>query len=189
MPKAKEDSIRVCSTSLDLLNPKSAFLRTATYIPATAICHFLRERKKGTRIVWLSKQLLSIWLIFSPRVEWQCTYVCPDLSPLKPLDQSKNVTVRSYHKLPKDQNGPKKSPKSCQNRQIGKDPKMAKSAKTSNAPCTEARRRSVVTSLFKLHWGLQDVVEYQYFSWIALTGILPQRRPLKIGSMILLWTH
>ena len=30
---------------------------------------------------------------------------CPDLSPLKPLDQSKNVTVRTYHKLSRDKNG------------------------------------------------------------------------------------
>ena len=33
---------------------------------------------------------------------------CPDLFAPTPLDQSKNVTVRSYHKLSKDQNGPKK---------------------------------------------------------------------------------
>ena len=57
-------------------------------------------------------------------------YGCPDLSPPKPLDQSKNVTVRSYHKLPKDQNGPKKSPKSCQKCQIGKKlPKWQKTPK------------------------------------------------------------
>ena len=43
-------------------------------------------------------------------------FLCPELSPPKPLDQSKNVTVRSYHKLSKDQNGPK----NCQNRQNGK---------------------------------------------------------------------
>ena len=56
--------------------------------------------------------------------------LCPDLSSPKPLDQSKNVTVRSYHKLPKDQNGPKKSPKSCQKRQIGKkSPKWQKTPK------------------------------------------------------------
>ena len=54
----------------------------------------------------------------------------PDLSSPKPLDQSKNVTVRSYHKLSKDQNEPKKSPKSCQNRQIGKkSPKWQKTPK------------------------------------------------------------
>ena len=41
--------------------------------------------------------------------------LCPDLSPPKPLDQSKYVTVRSYHKLSKDQNGPNKLPKSHQN--------------------------------------------------------------------------
>ena len=35
-----------------------------------------------------------------------------------------------YHKLPKDQNGPEKSPKSCQNRQIGKKlPKWQKTPK------------------------------------------------------------
>ena len=34
--------------------------------------------------------------------------VLPDLSPPKPLDQSKNITVRSYHKLSKDQNWAKK---------------------------------------------------------------------------------
>ena len=43
------------------------------------------------------------------------------------LDQSKNVTVRSYHKLSKDQNESKKSPKNRQNRQIGKkSPKWQK---------------------------------------------------------------
>ena len=40
--------------------------------------------------------------------------VCPELSSPKPLDQSKNVTVRSYHKLSKDQNGQKKLAKKCQ---------------------------------------------------------------------------
>ena len=71
-------------------------------------------------------------------------FVCPDVSPPKPLDQSKNVTVRSYHKLSKDQNEPKKSPKSCQNRQIGKKspkPPMRHVAKPGEAG------RSVVTSL------------------------------------------
>ena len=59
-----------------------------------------------------------------------CRYEYPELSTPKPLDQSKNVTVRSYHKLPKDQNGPKKSPKSCQKRQIGKkSPKWQKTPK------------------------------------------------------------
>ena len=56
-------------------------------------------------------------------------YECPELSPPKPLDQSKNVTVRSYHKLFKDQNEAKKLPKSCQNHQIGKKlPKWEKMA-------------------------------------------------------------
>ena len=32
---------------------------------------------------------------------------CLELYPPKPLDQSKYVTIRSYHKLSKDQNGPK----------------------------------------------------------------------------------
>ena len=68
---------------------------------------------------------------------------CPDLSPPKPLDQSKNVTVRSYHKLPKDQNGPKKSPKSCQKHQIGK--KSPKPPQRHVAKPGEAGR-SVVTS-------------------------------------------
>ena len=35
-------------------------------------------------------------------------FVCPELSSPKPLDQSKNVTVRTYHKLSKDQNEQKK---------------------------------------------------------------------------------
>ena len=38
--------------------------------------------------------------------DWLCNYL--ELSPPKPLDQSKNVTVRSYHKLSKEQNGAKK---------------------------------------------------------------------------------
>ena len=46
---------------------------------------------------------------------------CPELSSPKPLDQSKNVTVRSYHKLTKDQNGPKSWPKSAKKCQ--KEPK------------------------------------------------------------------
>ena len=37
--------------------------------------------------------------------------VCPELSSPKPLDQSKNVTIRSYYKLSKDQNGQTKLPK------------------------------------------------------------------------------
>ena len=32
---------------------------------------------------------------------------CPDLSTPKLLDQSKNVTVRTYHKLWEDKNGQK----------------------------------------------------------------------------------
>ena len=48
-------------------------------------------------------------------------YACPDLSPPKPLDQSKNVTVRSYHKLSKDQNEPKNRQK------VAKIVKLAKS--------------------------------------------------------------
>ena len=41
---------------------------------------------------------------------------CPDLSTPKLLDQSKNVTVRTYHKLWEDKNGQKigqKVPKIC----------------------------------------------------------------------------
>ena len=45
-----------------------------------------------------------------------------ELYPPKLLDQSKNVTVRSYHKLAKDQNGPKKWPKSVKKCQ--KEPKF-----------------------------------------------------------------
>ena len=41
--------------------------------------------------------------------------VCLELSSPKLLDQSKNVTVWSYHKLSKDQNGPKQLAKSHQN--------------------------------------------------------------------------
>ena len=75
--------------------------------------------------------------------------VLPDLSPPKPLDQSKNVTVRSYHKLPKDQNGPKKLPKSCQNCQIGKKlPKWQKTPKPTMRHVAKPGEagRSVVTS-------------------------------------------
>ena len=32
---------------------------------------------------------------------------CPDLSPPKPLEQSKNVTVRTYHKFSMDKIGQK----------------------------------------------------------------------------------
>ena len=42
-----------------------------------------------------------------------------ELSPPKLLDQSKNVTVRTYHKLWEDKNGPKnrqKVPESAKNR-------------------------------------------------------------------------
>ena len=45
-------------------------------------------------------------------------YVCPDLSPPKLLDQWKNVTVRTYHKLWEDKNGRKngqKMPKRAKN--------------------------------------------------------------------------
>ena len=75
--------------------------------------------------------------------------LCPDLSPPKPLDQSKNVTVRSYQKLSKDQNEPKKSPKSCQNRQIGKkSPKWHRMPKPPMRHVAKAGEagRSIVTS-------------------------------------------
>ena len=44
--------------------------------------------------------------------KWQnsatrCNF-CPDLSLPKPPDQSKNVTVRTYHKLSREKNGSKK---------------------------------------------------------------------------------
>ena len=48
--------------------------------------------------------------------------LCPDLSPPKPLDQSKNVTVRTYHKLGEDKNGPKNWPKIAKKCQ--KEPKL-----------------------------------------------------------------
>ena len=38
---------------------------------------------------------------------------CPDLSPPKPLDQSKNVTVRTYHNLWEEKKGEKNWPKSA----------------------------------------------------------------------------
>ena len=38
-------------------------------------------------------------------------HLCPDLSPPKPLEHSKNVTIRTYHKLPGDENWPKNWPK------------------------------------------------------------------------------
>ena len=68
---------------------------------------------------------------------------CLDLSLPKPLDQSKNVTLRSYQKLSKDQNGPK-------NRQIGK--KLPKWQKTPKPPKRHVAkpgeaRQSVVTSI------------------------------------------
>ena len=44
---------------------------------------------------------------------------CPVLSPPKPLDQSKNVTVRTYHNLREEKNGRKKLAKKCQ-----KEPKF-----------------------------------------------------------------
>ena len=73
---------------------------------------------------------------------------CPDLSPPKPLDQSKNVTVRSYHKLSKAQNGPKNRQK------FTKITKNAKNANWSTAPCSKARR-SVVTSITRLLFPYQ----------------------------------
>ena len=54
-------------------------------------------------------------------MDWVTDYACPDLSPPKPLDQSKNVTARSYHKLSKDQNGRKKLAKKFQ--KVPKEPK------------------------------------------------------------------
>ena len=42
--------------------------------------------------------------------------VCPDLSTPNSLDQSKNVTVRTYHKLQEDKNW-SKSAKKCQKEQ------------------------------------------------------------------------
>ena len=41
---------------------------------------------------------------------------CLDLSPPKPLDQSKNVTVRTYHNFWEDKNG-QKNAKKCQKEQ------------------------------------------------------------------------
>ena len=58
----------------------------------------------------------------------------------KLLAQSKNVTVRSYHKLSKDKNGPKKLPKSGQNLQIGK--KSPKWQKTPIGPWRHVAKRS-----------------------------------------------
>ena len=52
---------------------------------------------------------------------WVTGCVCPELSAPKPLDQSKNVTVRSYHKLSREKYGQKKLAKKCQ-----KTPKRAK---------------------------------------------------------------
>ena len=43
--------------------------------------------------------------------------LCPDLSPPKPLDQSKNVTVRTYHNLWEEKNGRKNWPKSAKKSQ------------------------------------------------------------------------
>ena len=42
-------------------------------------------------------------------------HLCPGLSPPKPLEQSKNVTIRTYHKLPEDENGPSNWPKRAKN--------------------------------------------------------------------------
>ena len=53
-----------------------------------------------------------------------------EVSSPKPLDQSKNVTVRSYYKLSKDQNGPKNHQK------IAKIAKLAKNTNRSTAPCS-----------------------------------------------------
>ena len=54
-----------------------------------------------------------------------------ELSPPKPLDQSKNVIAKSYHQLFKDQNGPKNHQKVA---------KMAKNANRSPAPFSEAAK-------------------------------------------------
>ena len=87
-------------------------------------------------------------------------YVCPELSSPKPLDQSKNVTVRSYHKLPKDQNGSKKLPKSRQNHQIGK--KLPKWPKVPIGPWRHVAkpgevRRSVVT-IFSYKYSINPII-------------------------------
>ena len=52
-------------------------------------------------------------------MDWVTGSGCPDLSTPKLLDQSKDVTVRTYHKLWEDKNGPKnrqKVPESAKNR-------------------------------------------------------------------------
>ena len=49
------------------------------------------------------------WLL-----DYVCLDVCPKLSTPKPLDQLKNATERTYHKLWEDKNGQKKLAKQCQ---------------------------------------------------------------------------
>ena len=55
-----------------------------------------------------------------------CVFVCPDLSAPKPLDQSKNVTVRLITICERKKMGEKNWPKSAKKRQ--KEPKFDFSA-------------------------------------------------------------
>ena len=68
--------------------------------------------------------------------------LCPDLYPPKSLNQSKSVTVRSYHKLSKDKNGQKNLPKGAKKCQ--KEPKFGFPSRHVAEPGEAGR--SVVTS-------------------------------------------
>ena len=86
------------------------------------------ECKRRSRRKWLTlgqkcrkfSFLLNNWYLTNiftlgwvTSVDYGGLWRCPDLSPPKPLDQSKNVTVRTYHKLWEDKNGQKNWPKSA----------------------------------------------------------------------------
>ena len=51
---------------------------------------------------------------FAKKCQKEPKYVFPLSTVRKLLDQSKNVTGRTYHKLSRDKNGPNKMVKKCQ---------------------------------------------------------------------------
>ena len=110
--------------------------------------------------------------------------VCPELSTPKPLDQSKNVTVRSYHKLSREKNGQKNWPKSAKKRQ--KEPKfdfprchVAEPGKAGRSVVT-SYKYELSEKLFSQIWQLYN----RFPSWTEAMCLINLYFELRILSQI-----
>ena len=107
------------------------------------------------KTIYLTNICTVAWI--EPLTGWVCNMrVCPELSSPKPLDQSKNVTVRSFTNCPRIKMGEKKSPKNhqnhqkCKKRQLVHGAMQQSLAKLGEAQSLVVKKTKVIFQFYKV---------------------------------------